>query len=494
MCKPGLPKNMLKIFKIRHEERWIAVGATVYAVVLNALVYIRYGTQYAQLSGDGAWNTFSKTFLVSGFDPTGWGVLTQWDEVYNIRRHPLMAVLMYIPSLINQGLTALTGVNCALPIYAIILLFCTVYSAIFLYRILREGVQLQHLDALLLTMLCFSLGYVMLACCLPDHFGLSMLLLIATIYFATDLWNQRSSYPCISRKRSGQWALLLTIVSGVSLSNSVKVLLAGWMSQGRRFWQPRHLFLAVVVPIVFLGGFTWWEYAHFEVPKQEAAQARFKARDKAIRDSIYQAVRDSTGLTDEAAIQAEVKKVIHRRIMAKYRSDRKKPWNQHAGKAMVKKGMLAWTDVSTPRWASLVDNWFGEPIQIHRDHLLEDVLRGRPVFVGYQSVGNYVVEGIIVLLLLLGIWHGRRERLLWLALSFMGCDLLLHVGLGFGLNEVYIMSPHWLFVLPIAIGYWLREASLKQWMLMMNRGIVIVLSAFLFIWNLAAVATYFTSC
>lgn len=474
---------MLKVFRIRHDERWLASGAAVYAVVLNALVYIKYGALYASLRGETAYDTMKRTFMVSGFDPTGWEVLTQWGEVYDIRRHPLLAVLMYIPRLVNQGLTMLTGTNCALPLYAILLLFCTVYSAVFLYRILREGVQLQRLDALLLTALCFSFGYVMLACCLPDHFGLSMLLLIATVYAA----------GVVTKVRSRWWALLLTVTAGVSLSNGAKVLLAEWISLGRRFWQPRHLLLAVAVPLLLLGGFTWWEYEHYEVTRREAATALRMAKARADHDSISRAFRDTTTLTDEGAIRAAVKKIIRKRAWEKYRRDHRQPWNQHAGKAMSKNGMLAWTDVSTSRWQSLVDNWFGEPVQIHSDHLLRDVLRERPVFVGYRSVGNYVVEGLVVLLLLAGIWYGRRERLLWLALSFMGCDMLLHLVLGFGLNEVYIMSPHWLFVVPIAMGYWLAHAPRAAWQRVMKRAVVLVLSLFLVVWNLYWIAFYFTS-
>lgn len=428
-------------FAIRKDERWLAVGAAAYAVVLNVLVYIKYGAAYAQLRGTASHEAMKQSFMVSGFDPTGWEVLTQWGEVYDIRRHPLLAVLMYVPQLLNRGLMALTGVNCALPLYGVLLVVCTVASAVLLYRVLREGVGLGCCDARLLTALGFSFGYVMLACCLPDHFGLSMTLLLATVY------------ATLRTRGRGWWALLLTLTAGVSLSNGAKVLLAGWMSLGRRFWQWRHLLVAVVVPLLVVVGAGWWEYEHFEVPRREAAHARFMARDKAIRDSIHQAVRDSLGTTDEAAIRAAVKEIIHQRIVAKHRRDQQQPWNQHAGKAVAKKGMLAWTDVSTSRWRSLVDNWFGEPVQLHADHLLEDVLRGRPVFVGYRLVGNYLVEALVVGLLLLGIWCGRRERLLWLAMAFMGCDLLLHIGLGFGLNEVYIMSPHWLFTLPIAMGY-----------------------------------------
>ena len=56
-------------------------------------------------------------------------------------------------------------------------------------------------------------------------------------------------------------------------------------------------------------------------------------------------------------------------------------------------------------------------------------------------------------LFLLGLLCGARSRFLWTAMAFFAFDMALHVGLGFGLNEVYIMSAHWLFVIPLAMGY-----------------------------------------
>jgi len=60
-------------------------------------------------------------------------------------------------------------------------------------------------------------------------------------------------------------------------------------------------------------------------------------------------------------------------------------------------------------------------------------------------------------------------------------DVALHIGLGFGINEVYIMSAHWMFVIPIAIGYLFRYCNLR--LLPWIRGIVMLLIVYLFIYN-----------
>ena len=143
--------------------------------------------------------------------------------------------------------------------------------------------------------------------------------------------------------------------------------------------------------------------------------------------------------------------------------------------------MLQYTDMTTPRWQSLVDNVFGETIQLHQDYLLGDTLRDRPVFVSYRNVVNYIVEAAIVLLFLFGIWCGRKSRFLWMALLGFGIDFTVHVILGFGLNEVYIMGAHWLFIIPIAIAFVMKKAEGRR--LLALRALLGIITAFLLIYN-----------
>ena len=79
--------------------------------------------------------------------------------------------------------------------------------------------------------------------------------------------------------------------------------------------------------------------------------------------------------------------------------------------------------------------------------------------------------------MLAGIACGFRSRLLWLALSWFGFDMVLHLGLGFGINEVYIMSPHWLFVLPLAMAFMLLRA--RGAVLMALRGVLLLLIVYM---------------
>ena len=118
---------------------------------------------------------------------------------------------------------------------------------------------------------------------------------------------------------------------------------------------------------------------------------------------------------------------------------------------------MEWVGTDVSRLDILVENVFGESIQLHREHLLGDILMKRPVIVRYTWPVQYVVEAVIIILFLLGTWLGRKERYVWLLMSILTFNLVLHVLLGFAINEVYIMAAHWLFVLPLTMAWLLKE-------------------------------------
>ena len=123
--------------------------------------------------------------------------------------------------------------------------------------------------------------------------------------------------------------------------------------------------------------------------------------------------------------------------------------------------LLEWSDMTTPRLQSITENLFGESLQLHRDHLLEDVQQTRPVFVSYRWAVSYVVEALIVLLFAAGIWYGRHSRLLHLVLSWIAFDMTMHIIFGCGLNEAYIMAAHWAVVIPIAAAFLFKNSGAR---------------------------------
>ena len=58
-----------------------------------------------------------------------------------------------------------------------------------------------------------------------------------------------------------------------------------------------------------------------------------------------------------------------------------------------------------------------------------------------------------------GVWCGRKQRLMWMVMSMFLFDMLLHVGFNFASADVYIMTAHWAFVIPIAVAYLIKRTA-----------------------------------
>lgn len=460
-------REILRMFKIRREERWLALAVVLVFVVLNMLTIYKYGDLFMRPADD-YWKLFIGRFRVSGYDPITYYVLSDWETRYNVYRHPLLAFFMYLPYLLNQGVIALTGLNGVQVVTALILVAASLYSFLFLHRIFREIVGLAKSDALLLSSLYFSFAYIMVATMVPDHFILSMMMLLLTLLLAGRQLKEGRQM-----KRS-QTIWLFIFTAGISLNNGIKVFLADLFVNGKRFFRPQNLILTVAVPAVLMWLFCRWEYKTFVVEKEKArhAQKKQEREEKKERERVLRletarkdSIRKAQG--DTMAAAAPVKPAVKKRV--------------YTGKPIGKGEFMRWTDITTSRWETMVENLFGESLQLHEQHLLGDVFRRRPIIVRYDHWWNYGVEAVAVLLFLVGIWCGRRSRFLWLTLSFMAVDMALHMGLGFGINEIYIMSPHYLYAIPIAMAYLLKAKT--KVMRLSVRTLVLLLAVYLWIHN-----------
>lgn len=455
------------MFKIRREERWLALAVVLVFALLNALTIYKYGDLFMKPVED-YWNLFIGRFRVSGYDPITYYVLSDWEARYNVYRHPLLAFFMYLPYLLNQGVIWATGLNGVQVVTALILIAVSTYSFLFLYRIFREIVGLMKGDALLLSTLYFSFAYIMVATMVPDHFILSMMMLLLTLLLAG---RQLKEGRQMSRSQTF-WLFFFT--AGISLNNGIKVFLANLFVNGKRFFRPQNLVLTVAVPAVLMWLFCRWEYKTFVVEKekarhvqkkQEREEKREKERVLRLETARKDSIRKAQG--DTMAAATPVKPTVKKRV--------------YTGKPIGKGEFMRWTDITTSRWETTVENLFGESLQLHEQHLLGDVFRRRPIIVRYDHWWNYGVEAVAVLLFLVGIWCGRRSRFLWLTLSFMAVDMALHMGLGFGINEIYIMSPHYLYALPIAMAYLLKAKT--RMLRLAVRTLVLLLAVYLWMHN-----------
>jgi hypothetical protein len=179
----------------------------------------------------------------------------------------------------------------------------------------------------------------------------------------------------------------------------------------------------------------------------------------------------------------EKQQTFERQYKQQLRKEAQERWeSMHKGLPIKGKSIfLRWTDVTTPRWDSMVENLFGESLMLHQDHLLGDTLRERPLIVTYRWWICYVVEAVIVVLWLIGVWLGRKSRFLWLTFAGFAFDMVIHLVLGFGLNEVYIMASHWAYVLPVGIAYLLKHGTSN--IVRLTSYLLLLITVFLWLYN-----------
>ncbi len=449
--------KILSMFRVKKEEWPAALVALAVIIALNVLFILRLHDLFMQ-PGFGPYQAaFLREIHLSGYDPYTYLAVSDWDVLYEVFRHPLLTFMVWPLYEINQGLTWIFGVNCVQYLVALPLIFSSFYSFIFLYRIHREVIELPRWDAILLTAYHFSFAYILMSVFVPDHFTISMFLLLLLLYI-TGI--------CIRKKREFKWwqsAILFYIIAGVTLTNGVKVFLSGLFVNLKEFFRPKYLLLAVVLPMALVWGTAYWQYQTFVIPKEKAKAEQRQKKAEALKARIAKMSPD--------------KRLAFKKKMEK-REKRKQMQAAKSGKPMEDKGFLKWTDISTSRVKTVYENLFGESLQFHRDYFLEDVLVNRPVFVPYRWTFSYVIEGLILLLFVVGIWCGRKSRFLWLVLSYLAFNFLIHIVLGFGINEIYIMTPHWAYVFPIATAFLFREVR-TIWL----RVPVLLLTLYLFAYN-----------
>ena len=375
---------MTDLFKIRKEERIPSGVALLVIIALNVLMISKFWCLFVDYDID-SWKVFMRNFHMSGFDPITYAVVSDWNIGYNIIRHPLLPFLMYPVYLLNQLLWGITGVNCAPLLVGLILVTCAFYSFLFLDRIMREIIGIPPAASLLLCAFYFGLAYVMVTIIVPDHFCLSMFLILLLLYVSGRKLRSHTEFSI------RETILLFVMTAGVTRSNRALVFLAVLVVNGRKFWKPRALLLGVVVPSMLMLGFAFSVNASEEIPQDQKVQN--------------------------------------------------------------------WTNSSIPRGETLIENFFGESLQLHRRHILGDALVNRPVIVNYSWSIQYVIEAMIILFFLWGAWTGRKDRFEWLVLGCLAFALLLHLVLGFAINEVYIMTAHWAYVIPLSLAYLLKRRN-----------------------------------
>lgn len=445
---------MRNIFAIKRGERLLCLTAFLAFAALNWLM-IAYNYGLFTRGGNlGFWGLFFDHYTVSGFDNLSYMTMSRWKIYYQLYRHPLLPTFFYPFYLLNHWLMDLTGRNYAIFIEAFFNVLAATYSCLFIYRIFTEVQKLRKKDALLLTVFFFSFASILLTAFVPDHFVFSLFFLTMTLYLAGRAMKREKG-----RMKAWQTMLLSFFATGITFTNIAKIGLADLFVNGKRTFRIKHILVSFILPLGALF-------------------------------AIY-AYQQSTFVEPDAKLQARVKEKKlkkDQKFAAKYEKQHEF-MKSRTGTQVANNRFFEWTNLSSSRTDAIIENLFGESIQLHQEHVLEDVNKSRPIIVRYSCVLNYIAEGMIILLFLGGIIAGRKDKFLQLCMAWFATDIFLHIILGFGIIEIYIMGAHWLFVIPIAITYLFKRIRQRR-VLIGARLLITVLSLALMAYNLSLIIPY----
>ena len=448
--------HIFDIFKVKKEERWLAFAMLAVFVTFNAMVIASHYHVYTMGAHGGFWSVFTKNFRMSGYDCWSWITVSGGRIHFVTSRHPLYLTFLYPLYLLNDWLIQNVGYNFAVYFMAVIIVFSAFYAVLFMYRVFREVLELRRKDARILTLLLFSFGHVLIPTMVPDHFVISLMLLSLTLYITGKKMKKGQLLT------AWQSLVLTFFTAGMATSNGVKTLLAGLFTNGKKVFTCKFISIGVVLPLFLLFGIQQSQYYLLEVPQQAVV----------------------------SHIESETLKKNPQKVL-EHKRQRDEWQRTHLGQPVGDGVITKLMDVSTPRIPTIVENFFGESIQLHQRSLLKDVSWERPIFVEYNWSVNYIIEAFIVLLFIVGIVFSYKQRFFKMLLAWFACDLTLHLILGFAVTEVYIMTSGWAFIIPISYGYLLKRLSMK-WLKLM-RVALIMLTIYLWIYNAGQTFYYLMS-
>lgn len=447
---------MIQFLK-KHRETLIV--SFIGLIIFSALNILMLQYHYDRWTNPkvGFWTAFWNKFEFSGFDPYTYIVISQWRPLYILSRHPLLSVMMWPLSELNGWLKDITGVNCAIHIVAVLWTFISTASWLLMYKIQRRLLELNFTTSLLLTLFFFSFSHILIITFVEDHMALTLPLLLLSIYLGGKAIKKGKMMPL------WQSLPLLFITTGVTTTNCVKVgfvdLFTRWGKVS--FTNLVKHFLIYLIPLAIIGGLYYYQQETIQVEEKKSIENTVNHR--AERDSVF-----AEKWQREQMANKEIKE-----------------------KQLLHLSFVTNTDYKIDRLPSLIENIFGEGFILHERYPLTDANKNhRPVLVRYENQWFYAVEAAIVFLFLAGIWCGRKERIMWMTMTMFLFDMLLHVGLNFASADVYIMTAHWAFVIPIAVGYLIKKASVKPIINTIVLATVLFITLFLIVHNMQIIVKH----
>lgn len=453
-----------KISKLRKDEIALSALLLVLTFVLNVLYIRKFYGVYCP--------------LISGYDPYLLSTLTNWihspylnsNSIYS---HPGFGLLMAPLSVLNYILSSIAGSNCADFVLAIILMTMFILETILIKRIINEYIGLKLALSLILSIFFSGMSYVILMSFTPDHFAFSQFFLIVFVY----LW-----IPNRQKNRKKIWFLTMCI-GCITITNGIKVILSKLFFERRQFI--KYLFLyTILLSLMILFSLFLTRNIVYSTNKGEMAYLEQEYKASVNYKHYY---------NDKADIESK-SLMLDSTQCEKYRQAAFAELDTHysslGGDNLINKiksiywGYKYWITTDVPRTNSFINNLFGQSILFHSNSLNKD-----NISMGwYPELWKNIFNILFIIMVVCGIVISLKTKLMQLLLCFLSIDIFIHLVCCFGISELYIYSPHYLFIFVISIGYLIKHTV---GLINVLISTIIVLMAFtLYIYNISEIINY----
>lgn len=333
-----------------------------------------------------------KGFTLLGYDTYEYTIgefLVPYKVLFFKLRHPLMAFWLFPVSVIAYLPEWLLGIASVLPVFTVATNLAMALSTSLVWRICRFVNPSSINGNLICTGVYFSFAQVIILSFAVESFPFSSLALLSYI-----------SYVCLLPKKTDIYSnnLFFAIVSGITITNGLKFVLA------QLLWKEKCLDF---VKRTFKSSFLFFFLTSIAVL---VAVARWVF--------LIRPVSPDVSLIS-LLLGDSMNYVMHYDFVQRLKV---------AGY-----------------------NFFVSPIL-----LCVDALNFEGFDFSEKVLSNLSIWVIPLCVfysgLLLSLWINRKKQLVSVFLCFLAVDVLIHLILGYGLNEGHIFSGHWLFMFPILLA------------------------------------------
>lgn len=378
-------------------------------------------------------------FHISGYDNFLVNIIKDpMHYAYATIRHPLLSLYMLPLHIVYCILQSNYFIMC-------IVAGLTAGANFYMYLILTKIVGINKIEATILTLLFISFGYILLMGITLESYPFSLFLLIYSLYYIGLRIKQ--NIPI----KIKQYIILFFLTAGVTLTNGLKIIVAIIFEH---FSFKKKFLWALYISITFLIAI---------IP-------------------VYVGTKLFINKANETSSSANPVQIISSKQSINEKTNTSK-----------QPGFLDFIDFNTPFIPAVIHNFIEEPIIYHDSKLdtRNSNLQNNIILTNYSKPFHFIIPIGLFLISMFSLIISFRNNFVQYLAYFYAIDILIHIVFRFGLNEAYIFAPHWIMIIPILIGFFLKKLPIRF------RRIVTfaftILSLYLLIENVQMLSSYLLS-